>query len=148
MCRSVYRTGPPIQLPDRHAGEKCSRAAVIGYGVSLDTRTTPVGKQPLTATRRVHNVEGWRFYERGHEPDLAVLLGRWPGTALGGRCQRYLSGRRLAATRLAIRGWLVCRLAVHGVSSACFDRACPVPGIAPVHRPCWRHMGRAAGGSN
>src|ERR1700744_4443354 len=133
MCGSVYRTGPPIQLPDRHAGEKCSRAAVIGYGVSLDTRTTSVGKQPLTAMRRVHNVEGWRFYERGHEPDLAVLLGRWPGTALGGRCPGCLSGRPPAAARPPTRGRLVRRLAVHGVSSACFVRACPVPGIAPVH---------------
>src|ERR1700739_1732584 len=123
MCRSVYRTGPSIQLPDRHAGEKCSRAAVIGYGVSLDTRTTSVGKQPLTATRRVHNVEGWRCYGRGHELDLAVLVGWCPGTALGGRCQRWLSGRRAVAARLAIRGWLVCRLAVHGGSPAWFERA-------------------------
>jgi hypothetical protein len=30
----------------------------IGYGVSLDTRTTPAGNRPLTATRRVPDVEG------------------------------------------------------------------------------------------
>ena len=44
----------------RHAHESPSRARVIGYGVGLDTRTTSVGKQLLTATERVPDVEGWR----------------------------------------------------------------------------------------
>src|SRR5690242_13548366 len=104
MCRSVYLTEPTIRLAGRHAREKSSRAALIGYGVSLDTRTTSAGKQSLTATRRVHIVEGWRCYERGHELDLAVLVGRCPGAAPGGRCQRHLSGRLPVAARLTIRG--------------------------------------------
>lgn len=51
----------------RHDGsEKSSATPKIGYGVSLDTRTTPAGKRPLTATTRVPDVEGW------------ALLCAWP----------------------------------------------------------------------
>lgn len=43
----------------RHnAPEKSLSKPEIGYGVSLDTRTTPAGNRPLTATRRVPDVEG------------------------------------------------------------------------------------------
>src|SRR5271166_3557359 len=146
MCRSVYRTGPCERLAERNAPEKSSRAALIGYGVSLDTRTTPVGKQPLTATRRVHNVEGWRCYERGLERDFAVLAGRCPGTAAGCRCQRYGPSRRVVAARLAVRGRLGCRLALHRISPARGDRACVVPGITAVHRSRRCYLGGAEGG--
>ena len=138
----------PDRLRQRAAREKCFPAAIIGYGVSLDTRTTSAGNRPLTATRRVHNVEGWRCYERGHEPDFAVLVGRNPGAATGGRCQRHLSSRLPVAARLAVRSGLGRRLAFHRISPARVDRACIVPGIAPVHRTCCQHMGRAASGSS
>jgi hypothetical protein len=58
MRRSVYPTALPIELVDRDALEKSSAAAIIGYGVSLDTRATPACHGPLTATMRVPDVEG------------------------------------------------------------------------------------------
>ena len=43
----------------RHnAPEKSLSAPEMGYGVSLDTRTTPAGHRPLTAAWRVPDVEG------------------------------------------------------------------------------------------
>src|ERR1700756_4139614 len=95
--QSIQRRSPRIS--GNATREKSSRAAPIGYGVSLDTRTTPVDKQPLTATKRVHNVEGWRRYERGLELDFAVLAGRCPGAATGGRFQRYLPSWRFVVAR-------------------------------------------------
>jgi hypothetical protein len=47
-----------IRLGDATRDEKSSAAPNIGYGVTLDTRTTLAGNQPLTATMRVPDVEG------------------------------------------------------------------------------------------
>src|SRR6516165_810560 len=146
MCRSVYRTALTERFEQHDAPEKSSRVALIGYRVGLDTRTTSADNLPLTATRRVHNVEGWRCHERGLELDFAVLVGRCPGAATGGRCQRYVPNRRLVAARLAVRGRLVCRLALHRISAARGDRACAVAGIAALHRPRRHLVGRAESG--
>ena len=151
MCRSVYPTGGRRSISCTATRAKSrSRAAVIGYGVSLDTRTTPAGNQSLTATRRVHNVEGWRCYDHGHERDFAVLAGWCPGAAtaqLAADARDTYPGRRSVAARLAVRRGLGRRLAVHRVSPARVDRACLVAGIAPVDRPRRHDVGRAAGGS-
>jgi hypothetical protein len=136
----------PNNLRRRDAPEKSSRAALIGYGVSRDTRTSPADHQPLTATRRVHNVEGWRRYERGVERDFAVLAGRCPGIAAGGRRPRHLSSRRPVGARLALRGWLVRRLAVHGISPARGHRARVMPGRASFHCSRRHRVGGAARG--
>src|SRR5271156_4539509 len=103
MCRSVYPTATADPTRRRDALERSSPASIIGYCDVLDTRTTPAGKQPLTATRRVHNVEGWRCNERGHEHDFAVRAGGCPSAANGIRCQRNLPGRRTPAARFAVR---------------------------------------------
>src|ERR1700745_2286384 len=117
MCRSVYRTKLSERLAERNAPETSSRTALIGYCVKLDTRTTPVGNQPLTATGRGVCIRAEvALYERGLECDFAVLAGRCPGAATGGRCQRYLSSRRPAVAGLAVCRWLVRRLAEHGIS--------------------------------
>lgn len=60
------QTGIQDQCRRHDGSEKSSAAPKIGYGVSLDTRTTPAGKRPLTATTRVPDVEGW------------ALLCAWP----------------------------------------------------------------------
>ena len=103
-------------------------AAIIGYGVTLDTRTTSAGKQPLTATRRVHNVEGWRCYEHGHEPDFAVLAGWRPSAAAGGATPEIPIGPALcccAARRSRVgwvAGWLSTEFPPHVVTGHALSR--------------------------
>lgn len=134
----------------RHnAPEKSLSKPEIGYGVSLDTRTTPAGHRPLTATRRVPDVEGV-LSNVYCKCDCAVLAsgcrGVAPGRAARGRCPGYIPGGCGAAAWLAFRRWLDRRVAGHRVPAARADRARLVPGRAAVDQPGRHHVGRPARG--
>src|SRR6185312_17474411 len=49
---------PPIRFPAATRAKSLPAPRLSVIVMDLDTRTTPAGHRPLTATRRVHNVEG------------------------------------------------------------------------------------------
>lgn len=100
-----------IKRHSRHnTRERCLSQLRMGYCVSLDTRTTSAGNRPLTAMRRVPDVEGW--------------------TSLCA-CPVWLRGARGSVLRRdgKARSWLLTpRRPIGPVRSSCADHRSPSGG--------------------
>src|SRR5579884_1309137 len=149
MRRSVYRTAPIGPALARNAERNlmgCNNDSLV---CDARHRYATAGRQPRFAALRLPGVKERRCDEHGYGRDHAVLEGGCPGiaarAALGGRPDGHLPGRRSAAARFAIRGWLVCWLAFGGVFPASADRACVVAGNAAIGESGCCDMGGATG---